>query len=59
MGVDLAWEVQRWFRHRVELGDLRICQVSCYAASLGISRSTSRKNRVLRARDFNLRPATI
>jgi hypothetical protein len=27
MGVDLAREVQRWFRHRVELGDLRVYQV--------------------------------
>src|ERR1700730_6838079 len=27
MGVDLAREVPRWFRHRVELGDLRVCQV--------------------------------
>jgi hypothetical protein len=30
-------------------GNLRICQVSCYAASVGISRSTNRKNRVLHA----------
>ena len=27
MGVDLAREVHRWFRHRVELGDLRVYQV--------------------------------